>query len=307
MCHSDEIVAREEGLALLPRFDGTGLLPAVVTDAGSGAVLMLAWMNADALHRTIETGEAWFWSRSRQRLWHKGATSGQVQHVQEIRVDCDQDPIWLRVRLAGRAGSCHTGRSSCFYRRVVTGPDGPALILDPIPPGPARRAVPRPERGTPERPKSALAPVVTTGCTIEASKGSDMDKLVDSAPCESPVAPRSEAEGDGQRIAAVGGILAALGASSCCILPLALFSLGVSGAWIGNLTALARYQPVFIAAAVACLGFGFWRAYRRPAACADAGACARPGPGRLARIGLWIAAALVLAAVTFPYTAPLFL
>jgi len=306
MFHSGETIAREECAALLPRFGGAGLLPAVATDAGSGAVLMLAWMKAAALHRSIETGEAWFWSRSRQRLWHRGATSGQVQHVQEIRVDCGQDAIWLRVRLAGRAGSCHTGRSSCFYRRVVTGPDGPIPHPGPDPTGAARSAVPRPERGTRERPKSALAPVVATGCTIRTSKGSHMDKLVGTAPCESTVAPRSEAEGDGQRIAAVGGILAALGASSCCILPLALFSLGVSGAWIGNLTALARYQPVFIAAAVAFLGFGFWRAYRRPAACADAGACARPGSGRLARIGLWIAAALVLAAVTFPYTAPLF-
>ena len=134
-----------------------------------------------------------------------------------------------------------------------------------------------------------------------------MDKLAGTAPRGNAVVPRSEGGQKGQKLAVVGGILAALGASSCCILPLVLFSLGVSGAWIGNLTALARYQPVFIAAAVACLGFGFWRAYRRPAACADAGACARPGSGRLARIGLWIAAALVLAAVTFPYAADLLL
>ncbi|MGX9984715.1 mercuric transporter MerT family protein [Methylobacterium fujisawaense] len=134
-----------------------------------------------------------------------------------------------------------------------------------------------------------------------------MGKLVGTAPRGTTVAPRSERGHEGQRLAAVGGILAALGASSCCILPLVLFSLGVSGAWIGNLTALARYQPLFIAVAVAFLGFGFWQAYRRPAACLDQYSCARPGSNRIARIGLWVAAALILAAVTFPYTAPLFL
>ncbi len=112
----------------------------------------------------------------------------------------------------------------------------------------------------------------------------------------------------GQRLLAAGGLLAALGASSCCILPLVLFSLGVSGAWIGNLTALAPYQPIFVAAALAFLGFGFWRIYRQPVAvCTDGGSCARPGSTRIAKIGLWTAAVLVLAAVTFPYTAPLFL
>ena len=119
MSGHSEIQAREEGLALTPRSDGAGLLPAVVTDAVSGTVLMLARMN----------GEAWFWSRSRQCLWHKGATSGQVQRIQEIRVDCDQDTIWLRVRMSEQAGCCHTGRSSCFYRRVVS---GPMLALDPV-------------------------------------------------------------------------------------------------------------------------------------------------------------------------------
>lgn len=132
MSGHSEIQAREEGLALTPRSDGAGLLPAVVTDAVSGTVLMLAWMNAEALGRTIETGEAWFWSRSRQCLWHKGATSGQVQRIQEIRVDCDQDTIWLRVRMSEQAGCCHTDRSSCFYRRVVSGPSGPMLALDPL-------------------------------------------------------------------------------------------------------------------------------------------------------------------------------
>lgn len=122
--------ACEEGLTLTPRFDGAGLLPAIVTDAVSGVVLMLAWMNAEAFDKTLETGEAWFWSRSRERLWHKGATSGQIQRVEEIRVDCDQDAVWLKVRMPGRSGCCHTGRPSCFYRRVVGGPGGPALAHD---------------------------------------------------------------------------------------------------------------------------------------------------------------------------------
>lgn len=109
-----------------------------------------------------------------------------------------------------------------------------------------------------------------------------------------------------QGLLAAGGLLAALGASSCCILPLVLFGLGVSGAWIGNLTALALYQPAFVAVAVAFLTFGFWQVYRQPkAACAPGSSCARPGSNRIARIGLWAAAVLVLAAVTFPYTAPL--
>ncbi|WP_445504685.1 mercuric transporter MerT family protein [Microvirga sp. G4-2] len=118
---------------------------------------------------------------------------------------------------------------------------------------------------------------------------------------EGAAAPR-----DTQGLLAAGGLLAAVGASSCCILPLVLFGLGVSGAWIGNLTALAPYQPAFVAVAVAFLTFGFWRVYRYPkAACAPGSSCARPGSNRIARIGLWAAAVLVLAAVTFPYTAPL--
>ncbi len=126
------------------------------------------------------------------------------------------------------------------------------------------------------------------------------------------LAPRSNDTADtargGQGLLAAGGILAALGASSCCILPLVLFSLGVSGAWIGNLTALAPYQPLFVAAAVALLAFGFWRVYRRPKMeCAEGSSCARPGSNRMAKIGLWTAAVLVLAAISFPYTAPLFL
>ena len=112
--HSHEI---EEGTALTPRFDGNGLVTAVVTDAASGEVLMVAHMNAEALQKTIESGEAWYFSRSRKALWKKGESSGHVQRVVELRVDCDQDAVWLRVEQAG-GGACHTGRRSCFYRAV---------------------------------------------------------------------------------------------------------------------------------------------------------------------------------------------
>ena len=108
--------ALEEGTVLAPRFDTNGLVTVVATEADSGAVLMVAHMNAEALQRTIETGEAWYWSRSRQELWHKGATSGQIQTVVEMRVDCDQDAIWLRVKVGGDGGCCHTGRGSGVYR-----------------------------------------------------------------------------------------------------------------------------------------------------------------------------------------------
>ena len=109
----------EEGATLAPRFGEDGLVTCVATDADSGEVLMVEHMNAAALARTIETGEAWYWSRSRAELWHKGATSGQVQTVVEMRVDCDQDAILLKVRVAGDGGCCHTGRRSCFYRVVL--------------------------------------------------------------------------------------------------------------------------------------------------------------------------------------------
>ena len=108
--------ALEEGTVLSPRFDANGLVTVVATEADSGAVLMVAHMNAEALKRSIETGEAWYWSRSRQELWHKGATSGQVQTIVEMRVDCDQDALWIKVKVAGDGGCCHTGRCSCFYR-----------------------------------------------------------------------------------------------------------------------------------------------------------------------------------------------
>lgn len=111
----------EEGHDLAPKFDQDGLLPVVTTDAHSGDVLMLGYMNADALKRTIETGEAHYWSRSRKVLWHKGASSGLVQKVVDMRVDDDQDAIWLKVEVAGSGASCHVGYMSCFYRTVPTG------------------------------------------------------------------------------------------------------------------------------------------------------------------------------------------
>jgi phosphoribosyl-AMP cyclohydrolase len=112
----------EEGLALAPKFDADGLIPVVTTDASSGEVLMHAYMNAEALAKTIELGEAVYWSRSRKTLWHKGATSGLVQKVRQILIDDDQDAVWLRVDVAGGA-SCHVGYRSCFYRSIPFGPE----------------------------------------------------------------------------------------------------------------------------------------------------------------------------------------
>ncbi len=110
----------EEGNELAPKFDDRGLITVVTTDATSGELLMQGYMNAEALSLTIETGEAHYYSRSRQVLWHKGATSGFVQKVRELLIDDDQDCIWLRVDVAGGA-SCHVGYRSCFYRRVPVG------------------------------------------------------------------------------------------------------------------------------------------------------------------------------------------
>jgi phosphoribosyl-AMP cyclohydrolase len=115
--NSDDL---EEGVVLRPRFDASGLITCVTTDARNGDVLMVAHMNVDALQKTVETGEAWYFSRSRKALWHKGETSGHVQRVVEIRIDCDQDAVWLRVEQTGGA-ACHTGRRSCFYRAVNRG------------------------------------------------------------------------------------------------------------------------------------------------------------------------------------------
>lgn len=110
----------EEGDELAPKFDENGLLPVVTTDAQSGEVLMHGYMNAEALEKTIQTGEAHYWSRSRQALWHKGATSGLIQKVVEIRIDDDQDAVWLRADVQGGA-SCHIGYRSCFFRSVPLG------------------------------------------------------------------------------------------------------------------------------------------------------------------------------------------
>ena len=118
----------EEGTALTPRFGPDGLVTCVTTDAATGELLMVAHMNAEALAHTLETGEAWYWSRSRGELWHKGATSGQVQTVAEILVDCDQDALWLKVHVAGDGGCCHTGRRSCFYRKVEATSGEPRLV-----------------------------------------------------------------------------------------------------------------------------------------------------------------------------------
>lgn len=111
----------EEGKDLAPKFDEHGLIAAVTTDAGTGDVLMLGYMNEEALAKTIETGEAHYWSRSRKTLWHKGATSGLVQKVVDLRIDDDQDAVWLKVEVAGSGASCHVGYMSCFYRSIPTG------------------------------------------------------------------------------------------------------------------------------------------------------------------------------------------
>lgn len=120
----------EEGAALRPKFDANGLVTCVTTDAASGELLMVAFMNEEALQKTIASGEAWYYSRSRARLWRKGESSGHVQKVLEMRVDCDQDAVWLRVEQGGGA-ACHTGRRSCFYRRIDRDEAG-APLLTPV-------------------------------------------------------------------------------------------------------------------------------------------------------------------------------
>ncbi len=109
----------ETGTTLSPRYDAQGLITAVATDAQSGDVLMVAHMNAQALEKTLATGKAHYWSRSRQELWHKGATSGEIQEVVELRIDCDQDSVWLKVHQRG-GGCCHVGFPNCFYRKLTT-------------------------------------------------------------------------------------------------------------------------------------------------------------------------------------------
>lgn len=120
----------EEGTTLAPRFDANGLISAIVTDEKTGELLMLAHMNAEALKRTIETREGWFWSRSRKSLWKKGETSGNVLRVSEMRIDCDQDAVLLKVSVSGDGKTCHTGRRSCFYRTIPLGSPKAALAFD---------------------------------------------------------------------------------------------------------------------------------------------------------------------------------
>ena len=117
----------EEGTAFAPKFDADGLVTCDATNVATGDVLMVAHMNQDALAKTIETGEAWFFSRSRKALWKKGESSGHIQRVVEMRVDCDQDAVWIRVEQAG-PGACHTGRRSCFYRAVPLGQTGAVTL-----------------------------------------------------------------------------------------------------------------------------------------------------------------------------------
>jgi phosphoribosyl-AMP cyclohydrolase len=130
----------ENGTELQPKFDEAGVLAAVATDHATGEVLMLAWMDADALALTIRTGEAHFYSRSRKRIWKKGEESGNVLEVVEMRTDCDQDAIWMRVRMRGLSAACHTGHRTCFYRTIAVGsasgtpslaPAGTPRVFDP--------------------------------------------------------------------------------------------------------------------------------------------------------------------------------
>lgn len=120
---------RETGRQLLPKFDAHGLITAVVSEAETGAPLMVAHMNAQALELSIKTGEAHFYSRSRAEIWHKGGTSGNVLAIQDMKVDCDQDAVWLSVVAKGHGAACHTGRKSCFFRRIVVDNDETTLEL----------------------------------------------------------------------------------------------------------------------------------------------------------------------------------
>ena len=111
----DEI---ENGTTFMPKFDADGLIPVIAQDATSNEILMFAWMNEEAVARTIETGEAWYWSRSRKSFWRKGESSGQTQTVTEMRIDCDQDVLLIKVNVGGDGGACHVGYRSCFFRSV---------------------------------------------------------------------------------------------------------------------------------------------------------------------------------------------
>ncbi|HEY7299946.1 MAG TPA: phosphoribosyl-AMP cyclohydrolase [Xanthobacteraceae bacterium] len=118
----------EEGCVLAPKFDAEGLITCVATDVGTGELLMVAHMDAEALRRTIATGDAWYYSRSRKRLWRKGESSGYTQRVAEIRIDCDQDAVWIKVEQTG-PGACHTGRRSCFYRAIPIGQSAAGAVV----------------------------------------------------------------------------------------------------------------------------------------------------------------------------------
>jgi phosphoribosyl-AMP cyclohydrolase len=118
----------EQGLLFQPKFDADGLIGAIVSDAGSGEVLMFAAMNAEALRLTLLSGVAHFWSRSRRKLWQKGEESGNLLRVSEVRTDCDQDVLWLQVHVEGAGVACHTGSRSCFYRKLTL-PPGPAEVV----------------------------------------------------------------------------------------------------------------------------------------------------------------------------------
>lgn len=119
----------EEGAVFAPRFDASGLVTVVVTDAKDGELLMVAHMNAESLRLTLETGIAHYWSRSRKSLWKKGETSGNLQTVVELRTDCDQDALWLKVTVAGNGPTCHTGRRSCFYRKLAAENGETSLVM----------------------------------------------------------------------------------------------------------------------------------------------------------------------------------
>jgi phosphoribosyl-AMP cyclohydrolase len=121
----------ENGPVFAPAFNSAGLLPAIVSDAGTGEVLMFAWMNRDALTLTLDTGLAHFWSRSRNRMWKKGEESGNILRIVEIRTDCDQDVLWIRVSVEGDGRACHTGRRTCFYRRVEGSGGSVTLSMNP--------------------------------------------------------------------------------------------------------------------------------------------------------------------------------
>ncbi len=127
MSTSEKFDEREEGLSFQPKFDASGLVTCIATDAATGELLMVAHMNQEALRRTVESGEAWYFSRSRHALWRKGESSGHTQRVVEMRVDCDQDAVLIKVEQKGAA--CHTGRRSCFYRKVEAGERGPRLAF----------------------------------------------------------------------------------------------------------------------------------------------------------------------------------